>query len=156
MTTLLRHLDNLIKGAVAFSIFLIMVIVCIQIFHRFILNDALPWPEEASRFLMIWALFIGGAYAFLDRDHASIEYLSKKLPGKASVVVEIANNVLIILFLSVIVYGGAQQMIYLGGHTTGALGISRAIPYAAIPVSGLIYIAFAVRLILKSLSRESV
>lgn len=155
MTRLLKYLDNIIKGAVAFSIFLIMAIVCVQIFHRFILNDALSWPEEASRFLMIWALFIGGAYAFLDRDHASIQYLSKKLPRQVSVAVDIANNVLIILFLSVIVYGGVQQMVYLGGHTTGALGISRAIPYAAIPVSGLIYIAFAARLILKTLSKES-
>ena len=155
MRTFINYLNHLIKGAVAFSIFLIMVIVCVQIFCRFILNDALPWPEEASRFLMIWALFVGGAYAFLDRKHARIEYLAKKLPRTASVVVDIVNNVLIIVFLSALVYGGAQQMILLGGHSTGALGISRAIPYAAIPVSGLIYIAFAARLLLDSVSRES-
>lgn len=154
MTILLKYLDNLTKGAVAFSIFLIMVIICVQVFYRFALNDARPWPEEASRFLMIWALFIGGAYAFLERDHASITYLSKNLPQNASVIVDVTINILIILFLAAIIYGGFQQMLRLGSFTTGALGISRAIPYAAIPVSGLIYIAFAARLIIKSLSRR--
>lgn len=152
MMRLLTYLDNVIKGAVALSIFVIMVIICVQVFYRFALNDAQPWPEEASRFLMIWALFIGGAYAFLERDHASITYLSRKLPKNATIIVDVAIHLLIILFLTAIVYGGIQQMLRLGSYTTGALGISRAIPYAAIPVSGLIYIAFAVRLILKTLS----
>lgn len=151
MTTALRYLDSFIKSVVAFSIFLIMAIICIQVFYRFALNDARPWPEEVSRFLMIWALFVGGAYAFLDREHASITYLSSRLPKRASIIIDVINHALIILFLAAIIYGGVQQMLRLGGHTTGALGISRAIPYAAIPVSGFIYTAFAVRLILKSL-----
>ena len=155
MRNIVLYVDNAIKGAVAASIFLIMAIICFQVFFRFVLNNAQPWPEEASRFLMIWSLFIGGAYAFLENDHASITFLSKRFPPKFSAFIEILNNVLIILFLAAIIYGGLQQMIRLGGHTTGALGISRAIPYAAIPVSGTIYVLFAIRLILKILSGRS-
>lgn len=155
MKSTLYYIDNAIKGAVAASIFLIMVIICLQVFFRFVLNNALPWPEEASRFLMIWALFIGGAYAFLENDHASITFLSKRFPSKIANLIKIFNNALIIFFFSAIIYGGYQQMTLLGGHTTGGLGISRAIPYAAIPVSGLLYILFAARLIVKDLSRRS-
>lgn len=149
----LLYVDNAIKGAVATSIFLIMAIICVQVFFRFVLNSALPWPEEASRFLMIWALFIGGAYAFMDNEHASITFLSKRFPLKLSIAVNVFNNLVIIFFLSVIIYGGHQQMDRLGGMTTGALGISRAIPYAAIPVSCILYILFAIRLILINLKR---
>lgn len=151
----LVYIDKAIKGAVATSIFLIMAIICVQVFFRFVLNSALPWPEEASRFLMIWALFIGGAYAFLENEHASITFLSKRFPYKLSIVVNVFNNLVIIFFLSVIIYGGYQQMDRLGGLTTGAMGISRAIPYAAIPVSCILYVLFAFRLILINLNRDN-
>jgi TRAP-type C4-dicarboxylate transport system permease small subunit len=150
MRNILKLVDNIIKGATGFSIFLIMLITCIQVFYRFALNDAQPWPEEASRFLMIWALFLGGAYAFLDREHASITYLSSRLPRKPAVVIDVIIQLLIIVFLLAIIYGGWQQMTLLGSYSTGALGISRAIPYAALPVSGLLYIAVAVRLIINN------
>jgi TRAP-type C4-dicarboxylate transport system permease small subunit len=48
----------------AFCILLMVVIICTQVFFRYVLGSALAWPEEASRFLMLWSagLMIGTAY----------------------------------------------------------------------------------------------
>ena len=32
---------------------LMVVIILAQVFFRYVLNAALPWPEEAARFLML-------------------------------------------------------------------------------------------------------
>ncbi len=31
-----------------------VVCILIQVFFRYVLNNALPWPDEAARFLMLW------------------------------------------------------------------------------------------------------
>lgn len=150
----LRYLDYTIKGTIAVSIFAIMAIICLQVFYRFVLGDAKSWPEEASRFLMIWALFIAGAYVFYEGQHSKITYVSSKLPRAVQVAIDIVVNVLIIVLFAIVIYSGLQQMDNVGGMTTGGLGISRAVPYAVLPVSGVLYIALAVYLILTPFLRE--
>ena len=36
------------------AIGLMVVIILVQVFFRYGLNSALPWPDEAARFLMLW------------------------------------------------------------------------------------------------------
>lgn len=37
-----------------FAMGLMVVIILTQVFFRYVLNNALPWPDEAARFLMLW------------------------------------------------------------------------------------------------------
>jgi TRAP-type transport system small permease protein len=48
----------------ALCILLMVVIILAQVFFRYVIGLGLPWPEEASRFLMLWSagLMIGSAY----------------------------------------------------------------------------------------------
>ncbi len=48
----------------AFCILLMVVFILAQVFFRYLVGTALAWPEEASRFLMLWSagLMIGTAY----------------------------------------------------------------------------------------------
>jgi TRAP-type transport system small permease protein len=48
----------------ALCILLMVIIILTQVFFRYVIGLGLPWPEEASRFLMLWAagLMIGTAY----------------------------------------------------------------------------------------------
>lgn len=139
--------NSFIKSLISLSILLILVIICLQVFFRFVLNNPLSWPEEASRFLMVWSLFLSSAYAYLDREHAGITFLSRHFGKNLALISEILIQLIVISFCLVLIYGGWMEMTILKDLKTGALGISRAIPYAAIPTSSLILIAFALRLI---------
>ena len=33
---------------------LMVAVILTQVFCRYVLNNALPWPDEAARFLMLW------------------------------------------------------------------------------------------------------
>ena len=36
------------------AIALMVLAILIQVFFRYVLNAALPWPDEAARFMMLW------------------------------------------------------------------------------------------------------
>jgi TRAP-type C4-dicarboxylate transport system permease small subunit len=37
-------------GAIA----IMVAVILLQVFCRYVLNNALPWPDEAARFMMLW------------------------------------------------------------------------------------------------------
>jgi TRAP-type C4-dicarboxylate transport system permease small subunit len=37
---------------------LMVVLILVQVFWRYVLDDPLPWPEEAARFLMLWLMVV--------------------------------------------------------------------------------------------------
>jgi len=147
-------LSRAIKSLVALSMLSILVIVCVQVFCRFVLGDALSWPEEAARFLMIWGLMVGGAFAFLNGEHTGIQILSSRLKGRMAIANSVLIHGLILVFLGCLIYGGWQEMSILMRFKTGALGISKAVPYGAIPISAVLYGLFAIVLIVRRIRIE--
>jgi TRAP-type transport system small permease protein len=65
----------------AACILLMVIFILAQVFFRYVIGLALPWPEEASRFLMLWSagLMIGTAYR--RGGFVAIELLVALLPG---------------------------------------------------------------------------
>ena len=42
------------RSLATFAIGVMVLCILVQVFFRYALNNALPWPEEAARFLMLW------------------------------------------------------------------------------------------------------
>lgn len=61
-----------------------VVVILAQVFFRYVLNNALPWPEEAARFLMLWATGLMAATAFRRGGFVSIELFISMMPRMAA------------------------------------------------------------------------
>lgn len=75
------------------GIFLMVVVILIQVFFRYILNNALPWPDELARFLMLWMTGFIAPSAYRWGGFVSIEMLPKLLP-------KLIENILLLILLS--------------------------------------------------------
>tara|TARA_B100000131_G_scaffold62866_1_gene59108 strand:+ start:2193 stop:2681 length:489 start_codon:yes stop_codon:yes gene_type:complete len=79
-----------------------VVVIMIQVFFRYVLNNALPWPDEAARFLMLWMTGFIAPSAYRWGGFVSIDMLERFLP-------KLFSNLLIIFILvislSVLVIG---------------------------------------------------
>lgn len=64
------------------------VLVVLQVFFRYVLNESLFWAEELVRGLMVWGVLISSALVAGSRGHIRIEVLELLLPpaGKRVVV----------------------------------------------------------------------
>ncbi|HSG03238.1 MAG TPA: TRAP transporter small permease subunit [Marinobacterium sp.] len=58
--------------------------ILLQVFMRYVLNNALPWPEEVARALMIWMMALVAAPALRRGDFVAITLLPDSLPNVLS------------------------------------------------------------------------
>src|ERR1700712_3741896 len=68
---------------IAFVLFwTLAIIVFLQFFTRYILNDSLAWTEEIARYGLMWLAFIGGAVVTRRKTQISVELLGNLMkPG---------------------------------------------------------------------------
>lgn len=64
-----------------FAMGLMVVIILTQVFFRYVLNNALPWPDEAARFLMLWLAGLMGPIALRQGSMVAIDGIQTLLPG---------------------------------------------------------------------------
>ena len=60
---------------------LMVLVILAQIFFRYVLNNALPWPEEAARGLMIWMMALVAPSAYRYTGFVSIDMLHEYIPA---------------------------------------------------------------------------
>ncbi len=72
-----------IGRSVAWAALAIMVpVILIQVIFRYVLNSALPWPDEAARFLMLWMTGLMAPVAYRHGGFVAIEMAVHALPKK--------------------------------------------------------------------------
>ena len=84
------------------AIFLMVIVILIQVFFRYVLNNALPWPDEVARFLMLWMTGLIAPSAYRWGGFVSIDLLERFLPKLVSTLLTLF---LLILSLFVLVIG---------------------------------------------------
>lgn len=111
-----------------------------QVLSRFALQDPSTVTEELARYLLIWLGLFGAAYAAGQGSHLSVDLLgSTRSRRKASRVAEGAFGLLLLV--------GGARLVYLQlilGQTSAALGLPLGVVYLALPLSGLLFLFYAV------------
>ena len=121
--------------SIAWVLVLFMVSsILIQVFFRYVLNDALPWPEEVARAFMIWmmALVAGSGYRW--GAFVAIDMINDFLP---TLLTRILKLILLLLAMVVLMqlFVLAIEFFQRGFRTRAAsFHLSRAWIYLAMPV----------------------
>ena len=103
---------------------LMVVIIILQVFFRYVLNDALAWPEEAARFLMLWMTGLMAPTAFRRGGFVSIEMLVRFLPRGPAAALTLVLLALSLLVLLVGIQISWSEVTGLGGRfTTDSLSV---------------------------------
>jgi len=84
---------------------LMVLIIVLQVCFRYLLNNALPWPDEAARFLMLWMTGLIAPSAYRWGGFVSIDLVKDMLPAWLGQLVT-----LILLFISLMVLVVGLQM----------------------------------------------
>jgi TRAP-type C4-dicarboxylate transport system permease small subunit len=88
---------------IAFVIFWgLAVIVFLQFFTRYVLNNSLAWTEEIARYLLMWVTFVGAAVAMRRGTHIAVEVAQLFLPEPIVRVLNFVIDVLVLGFVALL------------------------------------------------------
>lgn len=124
----------------AFMLVVMLVVVNLQVFMRFVLQNPLSWPEEISRWCLVWITFAGLGYGAHNEALVRIDFFVKRLFPKGYQKVILAADVVTIFFFAYLcVCGILYTLTGLEFHKTMAVtGVPTAISNCAIAVGALL------------------
>ena len=129
-----RVVDGLniaVRWILAALMLVMTVLIGWQVIARFIVGESLTFSEEVSRFVMVWLVLLGAAYAAKNGRLMKVDIVEHMLSGRAKSTVIMVAGVLSIVFF--IVSAVSYQM-------TPATEVSMSIPMAALPVGGILLV----------------
>jgi len=85
-----------------FAIAVMVFVILLQVFFRYVLNNALPWPDEAARFMMLW---LTGLMAPVALRRGGMVAITSVLEGFPRPLFTAMSLILLLLSLAVLVVG---------------------------------------------------
>ncbi len=132
-----RIMDNVLEWIVFVCSFGFAVLCIFQIFFRVIVNDSIPWSEEASRYLFVQVVFFGGIICVNEKLHTGVDLLVQVLPFQTKRYHSIAICALMFVFCMYLMVSGCQIAMKNMYQISSALRIPIGYVYLCIPLSGL-------------------
>ncbi len=132
------RIQDVFLALIGIALALIMVIVFVQTFTRFVIFHSLPWSEELSRYLFIFIIMIGLNVAIRDDMLIRIDLIDYFIKGKAAVVLNLLRTIAG-LVVSFIIGTNASSLFKIGMiQKSPAMQIPMIIMYSVIFVGYLL------------------
>jgi len=112
----------------------ILVVMAVQVFLRYVLNQSLIWSEELARYLLIAMVFLGTATAARRGEHIRIDLVDHVLPRDAANVLRRAVDLLVLSYLLYVAWHSFEILSIFATQPSSALGVPMAIPYSTVTV----------------------
>ncbi len=138
--------DYILKQILFVLMLSITIAVIWQVISRYILGNPASWPDEVARFSMIWVALLGGVYVYSQGKHLAVTILPELWAGsKKGHVLQIFFHFLVVLLGIFLVLGGyiVTQNNFVNGQLSSVLHINMGYIYAAVPITGVLLIIYA-------------
>ena len=142
--------EEIVNGA-AVGLFSAMVTVTtLGVFFRYALNNALPWAEEADRYLFIWLSFVGASITMRYKGHIAVDLLLRYVSPAWRHRLALAAQASVLVFLGV-VFWASLPVIELTSETRAtATDIPMSWVYLAAPVGCILIAIETLRLMVRT------
>jgi len=153
----------LIDKLFVFAAFIIlggmMVLICLQVFFRYIMNAPLAWTEELARFGFIWMTFVAGYLGARKAQHISVELIQDMFPKGVKRFMQFVSYIITAIFFFVVTYYVGSLWGRLARQMSPALRIRMNYVYLGILIGsvfmGVAYIYEALKAICGRLEKKA-
>jgi tripartite ATP-independent transporter DctM subunit len=133
----------LTQGVLAIMVCLLVLMVSViflQVFSRYVLHNAFGWTDELTLMMMTWLTFLGGFVVARKGQWVSIDVLVLYLPDRIRRHLGLLIEMAALLFTVTIVVQGVKLAYLQKEMVTPALEISLAWVYLSVPVGSLLLV----------------
>lgn len=147
-----RLFQRLIAGIEWWAVALLVLmvgVVSLGVFYRYVVNAALVWYDEFASYLLVWLTFYGSVVASYRNRHIGFDIVVKKFSPAARRMVDFAGECFVLGFQAVLVYYGWLLVRKMGDESAISLPwVKMGWIYSVLPVTGaLMLVISALRLL---------
>ncbi|MEL6206272.1 MAG: TRAP transporter small permease [Pseudomonadota bacterium] len=110
------YLLQLGRALAVVALAIMVIVILAQVFFRYVLNSALPWPDEAARFMMLWLTGLIAPMAYRRGGFVAIDMLEQALPRRTGGILALILLVLSLFVLAVGIQIGWSEVTGFGGR----------------------------------------
>ena len=136
LSVLGKWIDKIVNFLIVVFFSLLIFSCVLQVFTRYVLNNALTWTEELARYTFIWANLLGAVLCTKKGSHATVTALSDKFSPKTKRIVQLFIEVVIILVAFVMIRYGTKVAYLTRNQTSAAMKMSMGLVNASVPICG--------------------
>lgn len=100
---LIRLITTFFNWVVFMTLSLIVAIIFVQIFFRYVIKSSLFWSEELAKFMFPWLVFSGAALASKTNSHIRIDFFADRLPERWRSIIDKIVQVLSFIFCALVI-----------------------------------------------------
>lgn len=128
-----EHFEELFIGIFAL---IMVVVIAVQIFMRYVMDSSLSWSEELARYCFIWLVYLGISFGVKKQRHMSVDVVPLLLKGKWKIAVRMIGNILFLAFAVFAIFYGYEVTMKLltWGQLSPALDLPVGFVYLAGPI----------------------
>jgi TRAP-type C4-dicarboxylate transport system permease small subunit len=134
----------------------LLSVVIYGVVLRYVFNDAPPYVEQLALLLVVSVAMFGASAGVRDAGHIGLDSLVKVLPQGVQFWCKFVVHLLVIGFALALLVGGALMAISTHASTIPTLGLSEAVRYIPVLMSGVLIILFSVEHMLAQFSGAKV
>jgi len=130
----------------------IALMLVVQVVLRFSFSYSLPWPEEASRYLMIWVVMLTASRLVRYNELVRVDFLDALWPPRLLVYRNLLFRLVMVAMFSLMAYQGWLQAEFAWPRQTAATQLSWFWPYLAIPVGCVLVVLQLIAVTLREIA----
>lgn len=148
MSKLLWLIDRIVEAVAASIVALSTILVCLNVFYRYVLETGIVWANEIPEFLLIWIAFLGAYLAYRNDDHIAFEMVIDAIPQPVRDWVKSFTDLLVLGLSATMINLSIQWISRTGGTEIETLSIQKGWFMIILPISfTLITIALLIRIV---------
>lgn len=110
MKGLLARIEAALDFLGAVLVWLSLAAISIQVFYRYVLNNATTWSDTVAATSLAWLTFIAGTAAVRRDQNISVLFLLERFGAKAQKAIRTFNHLVVLAFALALTYSGAILM----------------------------------------------
>src|SRR5437763_13577832 len=139
MERFFRKLIAVIEWWTVLLMVLMVALVCVGVFFRYVLEASLTWYDEFASYLLVWLTFYGAVVASHRRRHIGFEVVVDRLQPQTRRVIDFIGESFVLCFQAMLLYYGWLLTRRMGDETAVSLvWVKMSWIYSVLPVVGVV------------------
>ncbi len=137
------YLRKVLSYIVALLGGLLVFLIGTGVFFRYVVGQALSWPEEIAGIIFVWFTLLGVVLLTQSGEHIEFSYFIKRLNRRCTKILSAFTQISIALFSLLMIFYGYRYALMFLSERTPAAGVPVLWLNLSLPISGVLILFYS-------------